>query len=73
MDFDTDGCYNTPAIDAAGNVVTGLNCGSAVNGYCRDLSDLQNNNIYSRARCSNPMDLAAQAIRMTGSGSCLPF
>ncbi|KAI0523733.1 secreted protein [Xylaria bambusicola] len=53
MDFDTDGCYNTPAIDAAGNVATGLNCGGAVNGNCRDLSDLQNNNVYSRARCNN--------------------
>lgn len=24
MDFDTDGCYNTPAIDADGNVAEGL-------------------------------------------------
>lgn len=53
MDFDTDGCYNSPAIDADGNLATGLNCGGAKNGNCRDLSDLQNNNVYSRARCNN--------------------
>ncbi|TGJ88565.1 hypothetical protein E0Z10_g241 [Xylaria hypoxylon] len=53
MDFDTDGCYNSPAIDADGNLATGLNCGGAKNGHCRDLSDLQNNNVYSRARCNN--------------------
>ena len=53
MDFDTDGCYNTPAIDGNGSVATGLDCGGAKNGHCRDLSDLQNNNVYSRARCNN--------------------
>ncbi|KAI0160488.1 secreted protein [Xylariaceae sp. FL1272] len=53
MDFDTDGCYNSPAIDASGNLATGLSCGGAKNGHCRDLSDLQNNNVYSRARCNN--------------------
>ncbi|KAI2626292.1 secreted protein [Xylaria nigripes] len=53
MDFDTDGCYNTPAIDANGNLNPGLDCGGATNGHCHDLSDLQNNNVYSRARCNN--------------------
>ncbi|KAI0460074.1 NPP1-domain-containing protein [Xylaria acuta] len=53
MDFDKDGCYNTPAIDADGNVAEGLQCGGAKNGNCRDESDLDNNNVYSRARCNN--------------------
>lgn len=52
MDFDTDGCYNSPAIDGSGTLATGLDCGGAKNGHCRDLSDLQNNNVYSRSRCN---------------------
>ncbi|KAK6072699.1 hypothetical protein SCUP515_07279 [Seiridium cupressi] len=54
MDFDTDSCYNTPAIDANGNVAPGLdheNTGLSTD--CHDLSDFQNNNVYSRARCNN--------------------
>ncbi|KAI0599086.1 secreted protein [Biscogniauxia sp. FL1348] len=53
MDFDTDGCYNTPAVDAQGNTNPGLKCGGAKNGHCRDKSDLLNNNVYSRSRCNN--------------------
>ncbi|KAI5925055.1 necrosis inducing protein [Camillea tinctor] len=53
LDFDKDGCYNTPAIDAQGNVNPGLECGGALNGHCRDKEDLENNNVYSRARCNN--------------------
>ncbi|KAI1811432.1 NPP1-domain-containing protein [Poronia punctata] len=53
MDFDTDGCYNSPAIDGDGNLNGGLPCGGAKNGNCRDESDLDNNNVYSRARCNN--------------------
>jgi hypothetical protein len=54
LDFDTDGCYNVPAIGAAGDVVQGLPhefTGLASN--CHDLSDLNNNNVYSRQRCNN--------------------
>ncbi|KAI0841621.1 secreted protein [Hypoxylon sp. FL0890] len=54
MDFDTDGCYNVPAIDADGNINPGLdheNTGLATD--CHDPSDLANNNVYSRARCNN--------------------
>lgn len=54
LDFDTDGCYNVPAIDAAGTIVQGLPhhfTGLASN--CRDLSDLDNNNVYSRQRCNS--------------------
>ncbi|KAK4208212.1 necrosis inducing protein-domain-containing protein [Rhypophila decipiens] len=54
LDFDTDGCYNVPAIGADGRIVEGLehNFVSA-SSNCRDLSDLDNNNVYSRARCNN--------------------
>ncbi|CAJ2506255.1 Uu.00g003850.m01.CDS01 [Anthostomella pinea] len=54
MDFDTDGCYNIPAIDAAGNINPGLDhedTGLAED--CHDPSDLSNNNVYSRTRCNN--------------------
>ncbi|KAK3367689.1 necrosis inducing protein-domain-containing protein [Podospora didyma] len=54
LDFDTDGCYNVPAIDSNGNIAQGLPhewVGTASN--CRDLSDLNNNNVYSRQRCNN--------------------
>ncbi|KAI1097366.1 secreted protein [Jackrogersella minutella] len=54
MDFDTDGCYNTPAIGANGDINPGLdhdNTGLSEN--CHDPSDLTNNNVYSRARCNN--------------------
>ncbi|KAI1762315.1 necrosis inducing protein-domain-containing protein [Hypoxylon sp. FL1150] len=54
LDFDKNGCYNTPAIDADGHVAEGLThvyTGTASN--CHDLSDLQNNNVYVRTRCNN--------------------
>jgi hypothetical protein len=54
IDFDMDGCYNVPAIDASGYVVEGLPhewVGLASD--CRDASDLANNNVYSRQRCND--------------------
>jgi hypothetical protein len=54
LDFDTDGCYNVPAIDAQGKIAEGLPHNWV--GYssdCRDASDLDNNNVYSRQRCNN--------------------
>ena len=54
MDFDTDGCYNTPAINAQGKIAPGLghdNTGAAEG--CHDKSDLLNNNVYVRSRCNN--------------------
>ncbi|KAI0379649.1 secreted protein [Hypomontagnella monticulosa] len=54
MDFDKDSCYNTPAIDAQGNISPGLTTNHAAGGAgCRDRSDLENNNVYSRQRCNN--------------------
>ncbi|WP_414495747.1 NPP1 family protein [Streptomyces sp. CRN 30] len=51
FDYDTDGCYPTPAIGSDGSVNGGLNPTGALNGNCRDASDLTNTNGYSRAKC----------------------
>ncbi|KAK4095735.1 NPP1-domain-containing protein [Parathielavia hyrcaniae] len=54
LDFDTDGCYNVPAIDAQGNIVQGLpSAWTGLSSDCRALSDLDNNNVYSRQRCNS--------------------
>ncbi|MET9394458.1 NPP1 family protein [Streptomyces sp. NPDC006624] len=52
-DYDTDGCYSTPAIGPDGTVNGGLNPTGALNGNCRDASDLDNTNGYARAKCNN--------------------
>ncbi|MDG9689911.1 NPP1 family protein [Streptomyces mutabilis] len=52
-DYDTDGCYPTPAIGADGTVNGGLNPTGALNGNCRDAADLDNTNGYARAKCDN--------------------
>ncbi|GIE95556.1 NPP1 family protein [Paractinoplanes rishiriensis] len=53
FDYDTDGCYPTPAIGPDGRVNGGLNPTGALNGECRDASDLDNTNGYARAKCNN--------------------
>ncbi|KAM5341981.1 hypothetical protein ACJ41O_015012 [Fusarium nematophilum] len=55
MDFDTDSCYNVPAIDMDGNVCPGLKAWMQYEFAkdCRDESDLDNNNVYVRTRCNN--------------------
>lgn len=53
LDFDKDGCYNTPAIGPDGTLNPGLDLGGDVNGNCRDASDLTNTNVYSRSKCNN--------------------
>ncbi|MFF9283150.1 NPP1 family protein [Streptomyces griseosporeus] len=53
FDYDTDGCYPTPAIGPDGSINSGLNPTGALNGNCRDASDLDNTNSYSRAKCNN--------------------
>lgn len=53
LDFDTDGCYNVPAVSATGALVQGLPHNFvALASNCRDASDLDNNNVYSRTRCN---------------------
>ncbi|MER6387043.1 NPP1 family protein [Streptomyces sp. NPDC001523] len=53
FDYDTDGCYPTPAIGPTGVLNGGLKPSGALNGNCRDASDLANTNSYSRAKCNN--------------------
>ncbi|KAI0477848.1 necrosis inducing protein [Xylariaceae sp. FL0804] len=54
MDFDTDSCYNTAAIDPDGNTNPGLQHKSTgVTENCRQLNRLENANVYSRMRCNN--------------------
>lgn len=53
MDYDKDGCYPTPAIGSDGTINPGLKIGGDVNGNCRDESDLDNTNSYSRSKCNN--------------------
>jgi hypothetical protein len=52
-DYDTDGCYPTPAIGPDGTVNGGLNPTGSLSGDCRDASDLDNTNGYSRYKCNN--------------------
>jgi hypothetical protein len=52
-DYDTDGCYATPAIGPDGTLAPGLPLGGDMNGNCRDESDLENTNVYSRSKCNN--------------------
>ena len=52
LDYDTDGCYPTPAIGPDGTLNGGLNTSGALNGSCRDRSDLDNTNAYSRSLCA---------------------
>lgn len=52
-DYDTDGCYPTPTIGPDGTIAPGLNTTGAVNGSCRDASDLDNTNGYARYKCNN--------------------
>ncbi|KAF4974555.1 hypothetical protein FZEAL_8555 [Fusarium zealandicum] len=53
LDFDTDGCYNTAAIAADGNTNNGADQTGTPQGNCRDPHQLENSNVYSRARCNN--------------------
>lgn len=52
-DYDTDGCYPTPAIGSDGTVNGGLSPTGDLDGECHDASDLDNTNGYSRYKCNN--------------------
>ena len=52
-DYDTDGCYAVAAISPDGTINPGLNTTGAVNGNCRDQSDLDRSQTYSRSKCNN--------------------
>lgn len=53
FDYDTDGCYSTPAIGPDGTINGGLNPTGSLSGECHDASDLDNTNTYSRYKCNN--------------------
>ena len=61
-DYDTDGCYPTPAIGPDGTLNGGLKPTGALNGQCRDQSDLDNTNGYGRAKCNNGWCAYAYAL-----------
>src|SRR5690349_13506678 len=50
-DYDTDGCYPTPAIGPTGTVNGGLKPTGSLSGECHDTSDLDSTNGYARYRC----------------------
>jgi hypothetical protein len=52
-DYDTDGCYPTPAIGPDGTLNGGLKPSGSLNGQCHDAGDLDNTNGYSREKCNN--------------------
>jgi lysophospholipase L1-like esterase len=52
MSYDVDGCYPSVAVGADGTLNPGLETTGAVNGSCRDASDLENSNMYARSRCN---------------------
>ncbi|WP_326555299.1 NPP1 family protein [Micromonospora sp. NBC_01813] len=52
-DYDGDGCYAVAAISPDGTLNGGLNTSGAVNGNCRDRSDLDRTQTYARSKCNN--------------------
>jgi hypothetical protein len=52
-DYDTDGCYPTPAIGPDGTLNGGLNPSGDPGGQCHDAPDLDNTNGYARSKCNN--------------------
>ncbi|GAA1035794.1 hypothetical protein GCM10009557_44720 [Virgisporangium ochraceum] len=55
-------CYPTPAIGPTGTLNGGLKPSGALNGNCRDRSDLDNTNGYSRYRCDGRWCAYAYAL-----------
>jgi hypothetical protein len=52
-DYDTDGCYPTPAVGPDGTINGGLKPTGSLHGECHDRSDLDHTNGYSRYKCNN--------------------
>jgi hypothetical protein len=61
-DYDTDGCYPTPAIGPSGTVNGGLKPTGSLSGECHDQSDLDSTNGYSRYKCNNGWCAIAYAL-----------
>lgn len=52
-DYDTNGCYPSPAIGPDGTINGGLKPTGSLSGDCRDQPHLDNANGYSRVKCDN--------------------
>ncbi|GAA0945351.1 NPP1 family protein [Nonomuraea longicatena] len=52
MAYDRDGCYPSVAVGVDGALNPGLSPTGALDGSCRDASDLENSNMYARTRCN---------------------
>ncbi|RBQ19129.1 hypothetical protein DP939_14320 [Spongiactinospora rosea] len=52
MDYLPNGCYPSVAIGKDGTLNPGLRTTGALDGSCRDESDLENSNMYARSRCN---------------------
>lgn len=54
IDFDTDVCFNVPAVDSSGNVTAGASTyATRPPATCRNATYLQTSNVYSRSRCNH--------------------
>lgn len=53
VDFDTDSCYNVPAIGPDGHVDQGRSRHETNTENCRDEYDMDHSNVYVRSLCSN--------------------
>ncbi|KAJ6437373.1 necrosis inducing [Purpureocillium lavendulum] len=53
LDFDTDSCYNVPAIGPDGHIDAGRSRHESNTEGCRDEYDLTHSNVYSRQRCNH--------------------
>ncbi|SPN99262.1 uncharacterized protein DNG_02299 [Cephalotrichum gorgonifer] len=54
LDFDTDSCYNVPAIGPNGDIALGLDPNNwPPQKYCRNEEMLERSNVYSRQRCNS--------------------
>ncbi|WP_433272661.1 NPP1 family protein [Actinosynnema sp. CS-041913] len=67
----TAGCYPVPAVGRNGVVASGLNPSAAVDGNCRDRSDLDNTNSYVRSKrnhgcCAHTSASSMFPIRQVG-------
>lgn len=53
FDYDVDGCYAVAAISPDGTINGGLKTTGAINGSCRDQTDLDRSQTYARSKCNN--------------------
>ena len=54
IDFDTDVCFNVPAVDASGNISAAASTyATRPPAACRNANYLRTSNVYSRTRCNN--------------------